>query len=289
MRLALLFRSTILVAFVFSISCSSSGERRDGYVNKRGVASGNPAQNHHAQFLKAAETGDLDYVRWQLKTWSFTGGLARVDINQQDDNGRTALMLASLNSHFDVVTTILNSKCESWTTHRCAGKLDLNIQDNEGRTALMMALVGVFLPDPSLDNYITVRLGVAERLIYRLDINLELRDDQNRTILAIAVDLDDRINRESPLRTQIHELMVKRVLDSAKERGIDLVNIKDNQEETPLMIAARNGYLEIASVLLEYNADPNLQNDEGMTAMELAREEEHEEVLTLLVPRTFME
>ncbi len=289
MKLTFLFRTVVLATFVFSISCSSFNKKADGRMSNRDVASGNPVQSHHEQFLKAAESGDVDYVKWQLKTWSFTGGLARVDINYQDQNGRTALMLASLNSHFDVVTAILNSRCEKRTTHRCAEKLDLNIQDNEGRTALMLALIGVFLPDPSLDSDITLRLGIVDYLLNRLNIDLQLRDNENRTVLAIATDLDNHVNHESHLRRQVHEMMVKRVLDTIKNRGIDLINLKDHQENTPLMSVARHGCFEIASLLLMHNADPNLTNSEGMTALQLAQKGGHGDVVELLTPRTFLE
>ena len=254
-------------------------------MSNRDVASGNPVQSHHEQFLKAAESGDVDYVKWQLKTWSFTRGLARVDINYQDQNGRTALMLASLNTHFDVVTAILNSRCEKRTTHRCAGKLDLNIQDNEGRTALMLALVGVFLPDPSLDNDITLRLGIVEYLLSRSGIDLQLIDNQSRTVLAIATNLDNHVNHESSVRRQVHEMMVKRVLDTTREKEIDLVNVRDRQENTPLMLAAYHGCSGITHLLLLYNADPNLRNNEGVTALQIAQDRGHEDIVRQLTDR----
>ena len=51
---------------------------------------------------------------------------------------------------------------------------------------------------------------------------------------------------------------------------------------TPLMVAAHDGKLETANILLEFGADPGIRNAEGLTPSEIARAQGHEEVATLL-------
>lgn len=40
--------------------------------------------------------------------------------------------------------------------------------------------------------------------------------------------------------------------------------------DTPLHVAASHGHLEIINLLLEYNVDTTLRNEDGLTAEELA-------------------
>jgi ankyrin repeat protein len=45
------------------------------------------------------------------------------------------------------------------------------------------------------------------------------------------------------------------------------VNARDERGHTPLIIAAYNGFAEMAELLLELGADPNLQNQAGDSAL----------------------
>jgi ankyrin repeat protein len=40
---------------------------------------------------------------------------------------------------------------------------------------------------------------------------------------------------------------------------------------TPLHLAAYKGYAEIAKILLEWGADPNIRDDDGLTPLEIAK------------------
>ena len=51
---------------------------------------------------------------------------------------------------------------------------------------------------------------------------------------------------------------------------------------TALMLAADNGHLEVARLLLEAGADKNCCDDDGMTALLLAADKGHLEVAHLL-------
>jgi ankyrin repeat protein len=80
---------------------------------------------------EAALNGQLSLVSGLL-----SGG---IDVDQPDQDGRTALMYASYNGHNEVIKKIIESKA------------DINIQDNYGRTALMMAASGPYpAADPNL-------------------------------------------------------------------------------------------------------------------------------------------
>ena len=57
----------------------------------------------------------------------------------------------------------------------------------------------------------------------------------------------------------------------------------DTGTATPLMVAAMNGHIEVVKLLVAANADVNRFNYDGKTAVELAREGQHFEVVELLV------
>jgi hypothetical protein len=70
---------------------------------------------------------------------------------------------------------------------------------------------------------------------------------------------------------------VKELLDAGK-----YPNVRQGDGLTPLMIAASNGDIEIASMLLAKGADPNLRSPGGNTAMRLARARNNAEMLRTL-------
>lgn len=68
----------------------------------------------------------------------------------------------------------------------------------------------------------------------------------------------------------IMELLINYEIDHGKKRDVSQVDIADNDERTPLMIASRNLYHQGVSLLLDAEADVNAQNNEGQTALHYA-------------------
>ena len=54
-------------------------------------------------------------------------------------------------------------------------------------------------------------------------------------------------------------------------------------EATPLMAASFNGHPDVVQLLLNYNADPNVKRKYGLTALRLATEKGHDEVVSILM------
>lgn len=59
-------------------------------------------------------------------------------------------------------------------------------------------------------------------------------------------------------------------------------NIQDERGVTALMIACLYGYTDIVKLLLEYGTDPNLKTKSGMTAINLASNCRHNEIVFIL-------
>lgn len=61
------------------------------------------------------------------------------------------------------------------------------------------------------------------------------------------------------------------------------VNDKSNLDKTPLVVAAKNGHVEMVKVLVELGADANDKGRTGRTTLHIAAEEGQVEVVRLLI------
>lgn len=120
----------LLVVFILTTGCrnSKSGENTSLPVQHE-VKTSIPESG--VSIHEAALNGQLSQVSGLL-----SGGR---DVNQLDQDGRTALMYASYNGHNEIIKKLIESKA------------NVNIQDNYGRTALMMAASG---PYPAAVKYL---------------------------------------------------------------------------------------------------------------------------------------
>ena len=76
----------------------------------------------------------------------------------------------------------------------------------------------------------------------------------------------------------------KEVQASLESLPIEInVNVQDDKGLTPLMCASANGHLDIVEYLIrERGANLNIKNNEGKTALDLAKENRQEKVAEFL-------
>lgn len=118
---------------------------------------------------------------------------------------------------------------------------DVNGQDERGRTALMLAA-------ESGDNYLTYRALLTPLT------NLNITDDEDRTVLHYLLDPFQRVN-VCALRLALH-------------CGAD-PNVADARGVTPLMLAMHHSeaYCPLAPILLKSGADPHARDVRGRSAL----------------------
>lgn len=73
-------------------------------------------------------------------------------------------------------------------------------------------------------------------------------------------------------------LVIKKLL----EKGVNINVINDNQQ-TPLSLAAENGHKEVVQLLLEQGADPNIKNKWGDNALMSAQKGNQKEIMMILL------
>lgn len=193
------------------------------------------------ELLKAAEKGDIKVLRKVLEQ--------KVDINAQDANKRTALMIATYNQDAEAAKLLIEAGA------------DVNIQDSMQNTPFLYAGAEGYLDilkltiqagaDPSILN----RYGgtalipaaehghveVIEELLTNTDIDVNHVNHLGWTALMEAIVL----NNGNPTQQAVIQLLI--------EHGAD-VNIPDQNNVTPLQHAKQRGFQEIEQILIAAGA-----------------------------------
>lgn len=87
-------------------------------------------------------------------------------------------------------------------------------------------------------------------------------------IATLPAKVDEALKQGSTLEQELHNATIAR--DSTRieyllKRGAK-INAKDNEGQTPLMVAVKSGDISVINGLLAYGADPNIQDNDGWTA-----------------------
>ncbi|XP_074127360.1 uncharacterized protein LOC141544750 isoform X4 [Sminthopsis crassicaudata] len=202
---------------------------------------------------KAALRGDVVKVQQLLL-------LGKNTVNELDKMKRTPLHLACANGYPDVVSLLIERKCE------------LDLLDNDNKTPLMKAIecqreecATILLEhgaDPNLrDSHSNTLLHyiassgnkfMAEKLIEH-KIDIDAKNKEGRTPLMLSI---------SAKNIELANFLLK--------NGAN-VNAMDGSKRTALMIAVRAEALGLVTLLLQHNADHTLQDNDGWTAEQYAK------------------
>jgi ankyrin repeat protein len=245
----------------------------------------------------AAHFGRLDALRAIVEMCN------DVEFDLTDKDGRTALHYAASRGHMDEIVTSLEKRGEfeaededediwealddsdssEWSesdsdgqdnvqnddewngTEHCVNVLSLlldtcnhgiiNAQDKQGLTVFHLASIAG-------DGTIVTKLLSDER-----DIDVNAKDVYGWTALHMAV---------------FHRC--SRVVETLMKCSLVDINIQDQRGQTPLHLAASRGRLKIVKALLENgrNIDLDLKDEEQRTALDLAEEGNHAQVVDIL-------
>lgn len=188
------------------------------------------------QFIQAAEAGDLEAVQNLLQDG--------IDINAQDERGRTAVMAATYQHQTEMVRLLISKGA------------DINIRDHLLNNVFLYAGAEGMLDivqlaiDADADTKLTNRYGgtalipaserghveVVRELLTRTDIDVNHTNRLHWTALLEAVILGNGGEK--------HQQIVRLLVDHGADR-----EIADAEGITPLQHAQSKGYHEIAAIL----------------------------------------
>ena len=210
------------------------------------------------QFIQFAREGNIHWLRLLLK-WG-------VDVNHADIDGNTALHLACFHQHKEAINVLLEYG------------VDTNIQNNAGLRPIELVheseketliVLEAFI-ESQLSLFESLAQGKRKKLADYLaeggNPNLQDGDNNQTSLLGIAAKYG-------------HEKLAGMLL---QHRDLDL-NKTDAAGNTPVMVAARNGHLEVVKLLLYYGAEFDAINDDGDTPLILATRNNHTDIARLLL------
>lgn len=253
------------------------------------------AQDYKAELLDAARLGDYHRV-------NYAASVAAVDT--RDSEGRTALLLASMEGHARIVVLLLEkgaspnvTDAEGKSALRHAlhehpevakalleGGADANQRDGDGRTLLMAAVL-------SGDTD-------AARLLIEAGADPAIPNSEGLSPLTIAEEVGASeiadLLREAGAQESLEEQLAEAIRqgDVAKvsallEQGVDVDRLDTSDYQTPLMAALEHDNLAIVKLLLARDADPALEGTgirtTGRNAVTLAAARGDLEALALFV------
>lgn len=216
------------------------------------------------------------------------------EINAQNKQGFTPLMVASLNGHENIVRMLLQYDADTEIIRGTTGERALHLAMNKNGSGIATALLDAgadMNAQTSEDNTTPLHLAAnfgnslsAEALIKHPTFEREILQARNKageTPAKVATreghhNLARRLHFAEAYETNIDKQMITALLsgkvedlESALNNGAD-VNKPTSKYVTPLHVAAAKGSLSLVQVLLKRHADVEALDNDGYTPLMVA-------------------
>ena len=194
----------------------------------------------------------------------------KIDVNLPDSNGQTALHLALVQGEEDLVDALLD--------HR---NIDLNLPDSEGQSPLMRAgekgrlsLAAKLLErgaapeqSPQSDHFLksTVDAGQAVDVGHADIVEATIESSKD----------GDLLKQDSLGRVLLHSACVNglpKIVELLLTKGSVDINVQGDKGETAMHETCRGGSLEVAKLLLSFDAKLDVRDNFGRLALDVARQ-----------------
>jgi ankyrin repeat protein len=201
------------------------------------------------------------------------------DADVRDEDKQTPLSWAAIFGHEDIVQLLLEKGVEA-NERSEDGRTPLSYAAEEGYEAVVQLLLNTGIEIDTKDEWGQTPLFWAAsnghktvvQLLLEKGAEADIRDEDDQTPLWKAAESG-------------YEAVVQLLLDTGK---VD-IDSKDLRGWTPLLWAAERGIEAIVKLLLDNGADFSIENESGLTALQLAALHDHTDIEQLLVVRGAVE
>ena len=211
----------------------------------------------------AAASNNLDELVEILECKDFP-----VDINDNSHDGNTALHLASMNGHTQILIELINRGAS------------INLLNNMKQTPLIVSVI-------------FKRIEVVKILLTLSTVDeINFLDGFNRSSLSYAVSNDNSEYREPVLlNTEISKLLVEAGADIVGLNSFAITNSKNSDNNflisihpsSPVILAIINNNIGTLKIFLDHGLDVNLCDPNGKTLLMYASENGRVGIVKLLV------
>lgn len=215
---------------------------------------------------KASKCGDLEKVKLLFRHNT------EIDIDYSDNEFmQTALYIASERGHCDIVSFLLDLKCDP-NISNMYNETPFYIAHNNGHTNIVKTMLRTnsvfFEKSNGTSLYMASSAGytdiVKSLLTYNIDVNSI--DNEYKQSALYAASKSGYID--------IVALLIR--------HGAD-INLSNKYCQTPLYIASSRGHTGVVNVLLANNCDPNLCSVYDQTSLHVAAYRGHTDIVKLLL------
>jgi ankyrin repeat protein len=237
---------------------AGAGARPKATASESLAKNGNGALTLH----EACKEGNLEKVKTEIASG--------VGVDAKDEDGNPPLHWAVVKGRLPIVQYLVSNRA------------DVNARDASGGTALQKAVA--FGSDPIVTYLIKHGADVnakSEQGLTALHIAAVVNNHELAKVLVAA---GANANPKTQLRTPLHLAAEKgntKMVTLLLDGGAD-INAKDENDFTPLHWAVNQHRVSLAESLLKRGADRNARDKKGRTALQLAKENQFEDIVTIL-------
>ncbi|MCY4173388.1 MAG: ankyrin repeat domain-containing protein [Cyanobacteria bacterium MAG CAR3_bin_5] len=274
---------------------SSTGNGVDPAQPLLAIESSPPAPSH---LHRAAMAGDVEQVK-QLLEQAYDAD----DIQQQHARGLSALHEAVRRGHGEVVQVFMEAGADP-NDPTSRGETPLHLAAETGSVEMCNILLAAGARSDNVDQDGASVMDVAVRedhiQIVKLLLDADIKRISHPTLVPSTQNLVDGLHAAaSNNNTEIMKILlegrkawIKETVNAGGSYGrysrtgknIDILDTGDyaKNNNTPLHIAAYNGYTDIARLLVQAGASAMALNRDDKTPIDLAREQEHGSLAEML-------
>ena len=216
------------------------------------------------------------------------------DVNKQTQSGSTALMIATQTGNIDVVEAVINRNEQS---------ADLNLPNRSGWAPLHAASMGAYAKTSNMDDVNFTKLdkkfaNISETIIAS-GANVDPQTNAEQTTPLMVASQTSSIHCADTLLQRKADTSVvdeegKQALHCASEKGHDRVvklllergniniNAKTLDGSTSLILASQAGHASCVDLLLNFNAESEVKDNTGLTALEYIPANQYPQIAELI-------